>query len=158
MKVLVIWLFMLGLFFGLHFLVWRYMKIFQSKKILLIILGIVFFSIGFFKVTLLQFLHISLAYFSVGFSYLIFYLWLEGDSPTLHFIDLLSRQPSASMPLKTLKGHFSDNNPITGRLKILVEEDFCVYEPPNYRLSPKGIWAARVCSAISHTFNIALEG
>lgn len=158
MKVLVVWLFMLGLFFGIHILVWRYKRDFQSKKNLLIIMGIVFFSIGLFHVTLLQFIHISLAYFSVGLSYTIFYLWLEGDSPTLHFIYLLSQNGAAPMSLQVLKGHFSDKNPLTGRLNILIEEDFCVHEPPNYRLTPKGRWVARLCTGISKTFNIALEG
>lgn len=158
MKVLFVWLFMLGLFFGLHALLWRYKKNWQSKKNLLIILGLVFLSIGFFKVSGLQFLHIALAYCSVGLSYLIFYLWLEGDSPTLRFIALLSQNASKTLPLETLKGHFSDNNPMTGRLKILVEEHFCVYAPPNYGLTPKGRWVARLCSEISRCFNIALEG
>jgi hypothetical protein len=158
MKVLVIWLFMLGLFFGIHILVWRYKKDLQSKKNLLIIMGVVFFSICLFNHTLPQFIHISLAYFSVGLSYVIFYLWLEGDSPTLHFIYLLSQHGGLPMPLKTLRGHFSDNNPITGRLAILVNEGFCVYASPNYHLTPKGVWVARLCTGISKILNIALEG
>jgi hypothetical protein len=158
MKVLVICLFMLVMFFGAHVLVWRYKPDFQSKKNLLIIMGVVFLSIGLFKVTLLQFIHISLAYFSACLSYVIFYLWLEGDSPSLHFIDLLSQNGGAPISLQTLKQHFSENNPITGRLEILVEEGLCVYEPPNYSLSPGGLWIARLCTSISQTFDIALEG
>jgi len=158
MKVLVIWWFMLVIFFGAHILIWRYKPDFQSKKNLLIIMGVVFFSIGLFKITLLQFLHISLAYFSACLSYVIFYLWLEGDSPSIHFIDLLSQNGGAPMSLQTLKQYFSENNPIAGRLEILVEEGFCVYEPPNYCLSPEGLWVARWCTRISQTFDIALEG
>jgi len=158
MKVLVVWLIMVALFFGIHVCVWRYRQDFQSKKNLLIIMGIVFFSIGLFNVTFLQFIHISLAYFSVGLSYVIFYLWLEGDSPTIRFIGLLSENKGKPLSLETLKGHFVDNNPIAGRLEILVEEGFCVYEPPNYRLTPQGVWVARLCTGISKTFDIALEG
>lgn len=158
MKVLLIWLFMLGLFFSIHILVWRYKKNFQSKKSLLIIMGLVFFSIEFFNIGLFQWIHISLAYFSVGLSYVIFYLWLEGNSPTIHFVYLLSKNEGAPLPLQELKAHFSAHNPITGRLAILVEEGFCVYEPPNYRLTRTGVWLARLCTGISRVFKIELEG
>ena len=155
---MIIWLLMVGLFFGIHTVIWRYKPALQNKKMLLMIGALVFLSVGLFKVTLLQFIHISLAYFSVVLSYVIFYLWLEGNSPTLHFIELLSQQGEAPVSLNTLKSHFSENNPITGRLAILVEEGFCVHEPPNYRLTQRGIWVAHLCSCIANTFNIALEG
>jgi hypothetical protein len=158
MKIFMIWLFMVGLFFFIHLLVWRYKKQFQSKKNLIILSGLVFLSIVLFNLSFLQFIHLTLAYFSVCFSYLIFYLWLEGDSPTLRFIQVLDKNPGTAVSMETLKSHFVEKNPITGRLDILVEEGFCVHIPPHYRLTRKGIWLARLCTVVSRVLNIELEG
>ncbi|MEY3183177.1 MAG: hypothetical protein RLZ35_1162 [Pseudomonadota bacterium] len=158
MKALMVCVFLSGLFFFIHTVIWRYQKRFQSKKMLLIIMMVVFLFIGLFRLTYLQWFHSALAYFSVCFSYLIFYLWLENDSPTLRFIGLLSDQNGTPMSLATLNSQFIEKNPIVGRLDILVEEGFCVYEPPNYRLTKKGTVVARLCTQLSRLFNIALEG
>ena len=158
MKALLVFLMMMVCFFAAHVLIWRYKQDWQSKRNLLIIVGVVFVTILLYRVTFFEFCLVGLAYGSVACSYFIFYLWLEGDSPSIHFIKVLSEHPNERVKVQTIKEYFAQHNPLTTRLEALVEDELCVYEPPNYRLTALGRQIAAFFEVMSRLFGMSLEG
>lgn len=158
MKILLIFLMLLLLFFTMHIALWRLVPRLQSKKTLLGCCILMFLGIALFRVTFFEFTYIALAYWSACISYLIFYTWIETDSPSIKIVDYLSQRSDHSSTLETLKIAFAEQNPIHHRLDCLVKDGFCRLDNEGYVLTGKGKWIAKIFGYLGSLLSISLGG
>jgi len=150
---------LLGVFFVIHVLVWRKMPSWQSKKHLLWIGGAVYLISlpgfpGFWPG-----LQVSLAYWSAVLSYVIFYLWIESESPSLLLIEQLALASNKTRSKAELLQHWASQlDPVEPRLKALVVDGFCEEVEGRYALTPRGEQLAALFAFLAHYYEMEEGG
>lgn len=155
----------------LHIIILRIrLKVFESAIITILaifltvlVLGLVFTGIFHEKFTFLpygfwQYLHVAIFYVPVMLSYVITYVALEDDSPSMtiaRFVEMSGDKGSSRDEISRI---ISDETLILPRINAMVKNDWieCVNE--RYFIKPKGLFHSRLFALVLKFLNINREG
>ena len=161
MKILFWSLLLFGLAFVLHLIVWkvhlpkRQTKVMLQIYFLTLITGIFglwtassYFQILDAGLTIEKFsdyLHIFFFFTSLTFSYMFTYTAIECGSPSLLMVVAIAEAGSNGVSKQVFNQVINDNNFILSRIEYLILDKMIYVSEQGYRLTPKGIFLARLC-------------
>lgn len=148
------------LVFLLHLLVWRTrLPTRQARTMLMIFLG-VFPAIllvacwmgiknsasPWFLHSLSEYIHTAFLYLVLTLAYLNTYPALEADSPSLVITEKISQAGRDGLAKDIFQQSMTDDILLVPRLKDLLLDEMAYMDGDKYRLTPKGVWLARIFS------------
>lgn len=158
--------------FVVHVLVWRIHLPYRQTKTLLQIFFITLLA-GLFILWKTQhilpigmaapegvsdYLHISLFVIALTLAYMITYSALEADSPSLVMVLSIARAGKDGLPTEQFRQQMTDEILVLPRIRDLLRDKLVCMEGDIYKLTPKGIWFARIFILYRHVLNIRQKG
>lgn len=158
--IVLIWsLVLFGLAFLLHVIVWKVrLPGRQTKTLLIIMFGalgaglLVLYAApqaspalsGYVPHGLPRFIHIALFFTSFTLAYMITYSAIEADSPTLVMVAKIAGAGEKGLSKDAFDSALTDELLVTPRVRDLITDRMAVIEGGRYRLTPKGLFMARL--------------
>ena len=153
---------LLALAWVIHLFVWRIRLPRHQIRALLLTFASVF-TIWMFTLTqgstsLLDALQISLLYGSVSFCYIITYSAIEGDSPTLSLMNLLSEKKDVGLPEHEIREFLSQRPFVKARLAALIHSGLVRKENNRYFIAGQPSLPFRIILGFRKLYGPIIKG
>jgi|SaaInlStandDraft_4_1057021.scaffolds.fasta_scaffold17051_2 hypothetical protein len=155
--------------FAIHLILWRIKQPTNSVRVIIVIficipiLCLTFFNLGYFDnllnsysivLSLAEILHIHLFYITLSAIYLLVYLGLPEDSPSLFIIISLSNSLKNGLSIDELNELITDDIFLLPRVNFLIDEKLISLSNGKYILNPKGKTFLKTFLIIQKIYNL----